>query len=280
MIGVDRFGPGINAAISCDPALFTVLTRDRFGNRLAQGGETGVTVELNPASSENVVAIVSDNSDGTYAVQYTARHPCRCAVRVLVRQKELARSPFSLNIAGADAVMCSAAGTGLSSAVAGELAQFIVTTRTTTGELVWLAERGHELHVLVVSRSNEADFNAQGSTQAVVTETRNKAEYRVEYSLNLEGRAELHVLLGSNKVTAVHIHGSPFVLQVVPAALDGMHCRASGDGLSHAVVEKEAEFTITTYDKYDNRISRGGAHLDTALTQPNENKVICQQPAH
>uniref|UniRef100_A0ACD5X165 Uncharacterized protein n=1 Tax=Avena sativa TaxID=4498 RepID=A0ACD5X165_AVESA len=90
-------GPGIAGGSAAAPAIFTVVGKDRDGRRVPSGGAL-VRVRVRPAaggdSDLDVVAVVRDNGDGSYAVSYSVPRRGNYMVHVDLDGAPIMGSPF------------------------------------------------------------------------------------------------------------------------------------------------------------------------------------------
>ena len=115
------------------PSSVLVQGCDEFGNLLHVGGATLIaTLSI---GNESAVCAVTDRGDGTYSVSYIPRTAGDHQLSVKIGDIGIEGSPCCFRVApGTEAESTIASGQGLEHVVAGELAQFLVTTKAVTGE--------------------------------------------------------------------------------------------------------------------------------------------------
>ena len=91
-------GPGARQAVSGEPAFFTILSRDRYGNTVRSGGnEFRAEVHVKgPYEKDVVPCSVTDEGNGVYEGSYTVQIGGRHELHLSMRGQALAGSPFEL----------------------------------------------------------------------------------------------------------------------------------------------------------------------------------------
>ncbi len=90
-------GEGLFEARQRKMASFTVIIRDRYGQRRLSGGDR-VVARMQSRTGTIVNAQVTDNGDGTYLVSYTPELVGEHRLSVLVDRKHVRSSPFVVNV--------------------------------------------------------------------------------------------------------------------------------------------------------------------------------------
>uniref|UniRef100_A0A673BJI7 RING-type E3 ubiquitin transferase n=1 Tax=Sphaeramia orbicularis TaxID=375764 RepID=A0A673BJI7_9TELE len=92
-------GEGLQRGIVGQPGHFTLVCRDSAGEQLTRGGEH-ILISIAHKEKRNctIEATVTDNSDGSYSVSYTAEEPGSYSVWVCVKTQHVKGSPFILNV--------------------------------------------------------------------------------------------------------------------------------------------------------------------------------------
>jgi hypothetical protein len=254
-------GTGLESAMSGVQTLFTVQTRDRFDNACVVGGDD-VTAVVVGASGETKCA-AKDYNNGKYKFEYTGPQQAGSyKVHVRLGGKDVKSSPFTVKVATslASAEHSRASGDGLKKVVAGETGRFLV-------ELVdQFGNRVPEGGVAV---------RAVGSGPRTIKpeiKDNNDGTYAAEYVPTAAGDYKLAITVSGSE-----LKGSPFAVQVVPAAAAGAQSLASGNGLSKATVAtpgKEGEFVVESRDRFGNKCVTGGAKLAGVLVGGEKNETI------
>jgi filamin len=149
-----------------------------------------------------------------------------------------------------------AEGDGLKRVVAGETGKFKVTTKDANG------------NVLLVG-GNKISANLAGPEKLTANVVdNNNGTYDASYVPKIVGNYTLDVKLDSNS-----IHGSPFKVEVVPAAPHAGNTEASGDGIKHGNTDTPAKFKIQTKDAFGNKCVTGGAPIDVSVRGPHHEIV-------
>jgi hypothetical protein len=276
------FGRGLRSTFVGQEATFTVTLSDTYGNAHTAGGavldvrfEECSAVAVSRSASvmdsidEHCMHRVSDMYDGSYTVRYTITRAGEYKIHVRVGsvssgpavhpnvQRELMRgehllrpiagSPFSANVVGIDAVMCSAHGSALEAITAGQRSSFEVTLRSKRGELVSLPHpTDNKLLSLKAALANSAE--AAEAVPAQIEEL-GLGLYRCMYTLQLAGTYELGVYLDNAPVG-----GSPWLIAVSAASAHPPHCCAYGDGLQKGFEAQLATFKVDIIDNFGNRV--------------------------
>ena len=161
--------------------------------------------------------------------------------------------------AGVDPGSCMAHGGGLRYASVGDAAEFSVETFTSFGQSIGLPKHGSEIAVEFVLGETKLS-----SVQAAISEV-SAGRYSVAYTASTAGQYKLGVLI--NKT---HISESPFDLCVDVGEPYGPKCRASGRGLQAARQGEIAQFKVDTYDRFGNKVLRGGARVAVEASSATE----------
>ena len=127
-------GLGLHAATVRQTAKFTILAHNESGEQIAAGGDT-FFVAIRGAS--RVRARITDNSDGTYAVEYKPSVSGLYSISVSIFGIPLQGSPFAVSTItpAPDAVKCELRGDALRKAVSRHAHQFEVRFRDSLGQV-------------------------------------------------------------------------------------------------------------------------------------------------
>ena len=121
-------GPGLEEAIAGSVCSFTVLVKDKAGNKRVRGGDIVVARLVEPKSGRIVAeGHVVDNTDGSYYCSYVpTRHEPNLVLRVSVNGTRLKGSPFRPQFRAGPVAgrCCTASGVGLHDGVTGQPCEF------------------------------------------------------------------------------------------------------------------------------------------------------------
>jgi hypothetical protein len=148
-----------------------------------------------------------------------------------------------------EAEQCQAEGTGLTTAVAGQPAHFVIFPRDEFGNsAAMVGSRAPAAPSFVVS------VVGSGSTYVSATDHRSDGSQPIMYQATVSGPYEVYVALEA-KVHGVtrttQISGSPFSVNVVGDSQTAAgRVVADGSGVKLAAVAQPAAFTIRSFDSY------------------------------
>lgn len=262
------YGPGLEGGAAYSPADFTVETYNRFGTRVADGGDK---VEVKVAGPYDMAAqaTVHDNKDGTYSVRYEPHDAGEYEVAVTVNGAALPASPYKVTIAknqdSVDAATTVAYGPGLELATTAEKAVFTVETRTPSGSRYTKA--GALVDVWVE--------DAAGKEVAVSKSDNGDGSFAVSYDAKEVGEVRVNVVVRSKASPAFydHIQGSTFFVPV-EAGTDASQSIAYGPGLESSVYDTlPSYFTIQAKDRNGKNIPKGGEEFEVTITDSRGNTV-------
>ena len=214
-------GPGLKSAIAKKEAAFTIisgqLSTGLYGSGALKVSITGVQVSAN--------VDVIDNNNGCYSVRYVPPVPGAYLVAILLNDKNIAGSPFNVNVLlGSDASKCRAYGSALAQNA-------------------------------VLFSGNPIDFSVDtkdGGNGKLRVEVQGPQEYEAAGFVTDEGSGQY--LVKCNTVnpgwylvsvfwSEQHIPGSPFKLKVFPAPNAAM-VKAYGPGLQNGVLGDKGEIYV------------------------------------
>ena len=133
-------GPGLETAAAGSACTFTVLVKDKAGNKRSTGGDI-VVARLVERSTGRIAAEghVVDNTDGSYYCSYVpTRFEGDISLRVTVNGTKIQGSPFRPEfVAGPVAGRCcTASGAGLHDGITGRPCEFELQARDSFGNPV------------------------------------------------------------------------------------------------------------------------------------------------
>eukprot|EP00698_Gefionella_okellyi_P016092 TRINITY_DN457_c0_g1_i1.p1 TRINITY_DN457_c0_g1~~TRINITY_DN457_c0_g1_i1.p1 ORF type:complete len:4209 (-),score=1181.95 TRINITY_DN457_c0_g1_i1:57-12683(-) len=247
-------GDGTQSCVVGQPASFVVIARDRFTNARTTGGDKLSVDVMGPMLAPGTV---TDNQDGTYAVQFAVHVTGIYRVDVLLDGEAISGSPFTVQArAGATSMSKSIAyGPGLQPLVAGELGKFTIKTFDDYGNE--RTEGGTKFDINVRSLRRDADAKPVAATVVDVGNGR----YDASFTLSTAGDYAIDVSSGG-----VLIAGSPFRTSVSPGPTSGAACTATGSGLQGGRAGEPASFIVEAHDAFRNARGVGGDQLEVRVT--------------
>ncbi|CAL8338413.1 unnamed protein product [Merluccius merluccius] len=231
---VSVFGPGVDAKVYREAT--TEFTVD--AQPLTRRGGDHVRSEVRGPGGDLTDCVVTDNADGTYAVEYTPYEKGVHSIQVWYQDTEVLKSPLSVTVCeGCDPSRVQATGPGLSQALSNKPNHFNILTRGAgVGGLGITVEGPSE------SKMSCKD-NKDGSCS-------------VEYVPFTPGQYDVNITYGGT-----HIPGSPFQV-LVKDEVDPSKVQVIGPGVSSGVrAQVPQSFTVDCS-------KAGHAPLAVSLTAP------------
>eukprot|EP01113_Clastostelium_recurvatum_P015306 TRINITY_DN184_c0_g1_i2.p1 TRINITY_DN184_c0_g1~~TRINITY_DN184_c0_g1_i2.p1 ORF type:complete len:757 (-),score=257.76 TRINITY_DN184_c0_g1_i2:127-2397(-) len=253
------FGPGLEHADIGYPAPFTIQARNAAGKDIKVGGENFEVKITPPPGSAPIAAQIVDNGNGTYGVVYQAKNPGKHIINVVLKGKNIANSPFTVNAdrVPLDATNTRVYGPGIEKATTKELATFTIEARNQKGDPVG-------------SGGDKFDIKVQGpydQVRAEVVDNKN-GTYTVSYR---------PTDVGPHTITVQHenknVANSPYHVPVEASLsdADADSSNAYGPGLEPGNVEGEpAKFTIQARNSKGTVLSAGGSPFDVEVIGPKD----------
>ncbi|XP_067854900.1 filamin-B isoform X1 [Heptranchias perlo] len=216
--GIKVYGPGIEGhRVFCEAT--TGFTVD--ASSLTKVGGNHIKMGVVNPSGAHTDCLITDNGNGTYAVEYTPYEKGLHSVDVTYDDAPVPNSPFKVGVAeGCDPSHVSASGPGLQEGLTNKANKFSVVTRGAgTGGL---------------------GITVEGPSEAKMSCKDNKdGSCSVEYIPYTPGDYDLNITYGGQ-----HIPGSPFKVPVKDV-VDPSKVKCSGPGLSSGVRAKVPQhFTV------------------------------------
>jgi filamin len=258
------YGPGVDGpVVQGEPAVFTIESHDRLGQRINFGGDPYKVALKGPYRDEEAPRIV-DNHDGSYTVTYVPVDYGKHVVSVNLEGKPVAKSPYEVNASKPkgypDAFKCFAEGPGLKGGNTAEPAVFTIHARDSDGNPVVPKENPFLVEIT----------QPDGSDLPPHVQDNRDGTYTVTYNPTEVGQHEITVGL-KNPVAPQyweHIKDSPFHVGIVPGT-DAAKTRVYGPGLEDGVQDNlPTHFTIEARDRKGNPIGKGGDPFDVKITGP------------
>jgi len=257
--GLDLDADGNQVVVAGTTEKFTVVSRDKFGNRISGGG-LKVTGHISGGPAD-VKVHVADKNDGAYELDYTPIKTGKYAFQVNLDGKAIGggKNPFGLVVIPADPYgpTSPASGASLSKAVAGEENPFSLQVRDkyennlvkggsqVAGTLTH-SETGEVVNVKVHD-------NGDGTYKGTFADVKRAGTYKLVPTVTGEG-----------------VKDSPFTVSVSEAAADPAHfvwegLNLDGEGNNVVVAGTTETFTVIARDRFDNRITTGGLSIRAAI---------------
>jgi hypothetical protein len=202
--GLELDANGRRVVVAGTPDVFTITSKDGFGNQLQKGG---LNVQGHVKGPHNVPVLVNDQADGTYQLSYTPTHVGDYNLSVSVDSTKIGGKhnpfPFVVIPAGPSAANTVAHGKGTEVAVVGGDNKFTIETRDAFDNKLTIggADVGGQLVHL-----------ESGDVIPLVVEDSGDGSYRASYpDLRKAGNYEL-----TPTVSGVPIKHAPIALKVKP----------------------------------------------------------------
>jgi hypothetical protein len=141
----DVIGSGLEKAMQRQMGTLTIVSKDKFGNVLEEGGADFQVLVMGGADDmhlERVKAAVNDQGNGQYAVMYRCERHGNYEILVRYNGQHVKGSPFSLLVLPepADAQSCRVSGAALNGGQEGEETFVDLTLRTLSQALLDVPE--------------------------------------------------------------------------------------------------------------------------------------------
>jgi hypothetical protein len=155
---------------------------------------------------------------------------------------------------------CEAFGAGLFGATVGEIGRVTIQVNDETGQPV---TEGGDLFAATLE-NDELYYDLQ-------TLDKEDGSYTLTYCAVMAGTFELHIVLHG-----YDIYGSPFSVNIQPAAMSLAHCVGAGEGLVTAYRDNRKHcFQLLSRDLWGNQLLGGGQPFNASLTGPAELTAFC-----
>ena len=262
-------------AVAGVPCSFSIFAKDKFGNQRDEGGDEFVVKARGPPGSNPVIAVITDNKDGTYLAEFTCTADGDYFIDVKLERLDIQQSPFVLTVdpSATFHYECIAEGVdtdygnGLKEAQAGRPVQFIIHARDQFGNKV--VKPGDDFQVKIV------ETNEDIRVRAIVTDQGN-GTYLVEWCGMLRGEYDIYVCLKEDP-----IKGSPWKVVVRTGEASALKSTAEGDGLGGSQAGEPKSVMIETNDNFGNVVTRGGASLSgTLVSVDGKDSIVCAVEDH
>ena len=258
-------GAGLRTAIAGQPASFTIVARDEYGNARSICGDqfvvslSGTERDRIPGST-SVRGVVSESGNGTYLVEYTVTSAGLYHIAVTLDERHVEGSPFGMQAfpSVARASHTTAFGDGLSSTVAGTLTEFQILSKDTYGN----AERASAGGNFSVTLRGPQTIHAKVSDLL-------SGMYVASYTPLTAGQYAVEVLYDQ-----IPIFGSPYTTIVRPGRahapmsvvgclhpeVDGVPCAAT-----LGIAGEVNAFVVRARDSSGNDCAAGGEAVEAVL---------------
>eukprot|EP01128_Nolandella_sp_AFSM9_P007577 TRINITY_DN41_c0_g1_i1.p1 TRINITY_DN41_c0_g1~~TRINITY_DN41_c0_g1_i1.p1 ORF type:complete len:1432 (-),score=481.49 TRINITY_DN41_c0_g1_i1:80-4375(-) len=249
-VGLELNGDGQNVVVAGETGTFTVIAKDKFNNRLPEGG-LAVTGSI---SDEGGDVTVEDKNDGSYVLSYTPTKTDTYDLTVALDGSAIGGhvNPFPLKVIPADAYgpTSIASGGGLSEAIAGEENPFYIGSHD---------KFGNECVKGGATVVAELTSDVVDGPVAVEVEDEQDGTYAAKYpSITKAGTYTL-----TASVNGEPIKDSPFTVTVSPDDADAASFTWPGfeldaDGNRVVVAGTTDTFTVVARDSHGNQQPEGG----------------------
>ena len=279
-------GPGTAEGLAGTPLSFLIFTGDSFGNPrafsadqarddISEGQERSFGVELVPwpevmdnsaylsslSAILNIKGVTTDLLDGSFSAAYRSTVSGTYHMNIDYGGEPISGSPFAVTInAGAvSAQQCTASGTGLTSAQAGNTATFYVNANDEYGNLNANAGSEDFATMFLYQLPDDSPTMTLPTVSAEINHV-GGGKYLCSYNATASGTYLLQVQRDSQPV-AITFGNSFFTLIVIPGLTNADKCIAEGLGLSGGTAGGTQNFGIVARDQYSNAIPVGGDHF-------------------
>ncbi|MGH0123640.1 UNVERIFIED_CONTAM: hypothetical protein FKN15_012780 [Acipenser sinensis] len=254
---VKVYGPGVKGEGVFREATtdFTVDARS-----LTKVGGDHIKTRITNPSGVQTDCVIKDQTDGTYAAEYTPFESGVHALAVMFDDVPVPGSPFQVGVAeGCDPRRVQAHGPGLQEALTHKPNKFTAVTR------------GAGIGGLGIT--------VEGPSESKMSCKDNKdGSCSVEYTPYTPGMYDVNITYGGQHVPGVHalavmfddvpVPGSPFQVGVAEGC-DPRRVQAHGPGLQEALTHKPNKFTVVTR-------GAGIGGLGITVEGPSESKMSCK----
>lgn len=247
-------GPGLLGSTSDQQSTFQVFMRDAFDNPRDLGGDNINTTLTGP---DTVQGTFTDFANGTYEVQYVPTKAGVYTITVRVGGEEISGSPFhALAMDGITAGFTSSAdGIGLTHAMAGVTAPFVVqardvnaNNRTLGGDTLRVELNATRPAISADGLPYQAEVTVEGTAAYI-----GDGKYQCQY---VAAAATMHTLRVF--INDMEIDGSPFHPVVIPNRMNATNSVVSGSGVQGSVAGVLAPIFIKSVDAWNNDVLKGG----------------------
>lgn len=256
---------------------FVVHAKDKHGNQRESGGEAYKAVLIHKASGEETEIKLEDTNDGRYSGDVTPEKSGEYELQILLGETKVKGSPFTFTVSDtgeSDATKCTfiAPKEGFKAMKAGEKRVVIVEARDKFGNL---REKGGE--TFIGRLTSKTKLEVLSPDHCVTTDTE-KGTYEISFTAEEAGEYALEILHQRSKEDAENITGFPVDLTVVPDDVsDPSKTKAQGEGLSKAVSNHPAQFTVITFDKFGNQRAKGGDEVKVTLLNKKKETTLAAE---
>jgi filamin len=255
-------GPGIEPGNLIDEKThFTIQARNRIGDPMKTGGDQFKVTVQGPHDSI-VDNQLTDNSDGTYKVEYEPTVPGDHKIEVSLNGVHIVGSPFNVVVErgenAPDPSQFEVFGKGIEGGDTADPCEFTVVAKNSKGEK--LPTGGHAVECEV--------FGPTGNEIPVKLVDNNDGTYSVSYQPLDPGNHQVDVILRTKiPLFYDHIKDSPYT--VIVSGTDNSASLVWGPGLEDVYDTKPTEFYIKSKDRDGNDMGRGGDPYKVTIDGPN-----------
>jgi len=247
-------GPGLLGGLAQEPALFTVIARNYYGEPLKAGGEL-FTIEVKSEDGSAVEAAITDKKDGTYNVAYLPLSPQKYVVQISLDGVKIKDAPFTVEIEGGNAATSNAFGPGLLVGHAHKPQHFQIQARDSKANA--LKHGGDPFEVLITVDGNNVNTEIVDNGDGL---------YDVTYHPEYPGEYKVEISLRGKELA-----GTPHKVIVYSATPENSY--AVGPGIEKGQALHPATFTIHGVDVDGNPLKEGGDPFAVSVEGPHNVSV-------
>jgi hypothetical protein len=222
---------------------FIIEARDAFTNLNASAGRVLISLQ-GPSSEANLQ--IEDRLNGTFGVRYRVTASGSYTISCNVGSVDIKSSDLTVVPNIVSSVTTVAEGSGLSSALAGDQAEFRLIVRDFFGN----SQRSDGVTVRKYHTSKAINTT---TTRSVRTVAAIGEQVIFSYLSTVAGDYRLDVT-----VYGVPLAQSPWTVHVNAGLSSAVDCLVQGKGTKEATAGELATFAIQARDRYSNHLSKGG----------------------
>ncbi|KAJ5078785.1 leucine rich repeat kinase 2 [Anaeramoeba ignava] len=213
----EAFGEGLWVAVAGMKAVFMIHARDKNGSLRTTGGDR-FQVSLRNKEFE-IIAQVTDNSNGTYSVSYIATKKGEYLISVVLDGTHISGSPFTSSVESGqiEPANCYVSGPGINSGIVSQSSVFIIHARDKFGNPAGDSQKNGFMLQRSTFRISSfqskkidtflVELNGPTRVYGEVTETNKEGQFQVVYIIHEPGVYTLSIT-----VNGVHVSNSPLTV--------------------------------------------------------------------
>jgi len=259
-------GTGLERAEVSNKAVFTIHTKNFYGERLTMGDEYFQVLIINSSTQSEVIPKIADGADGTYSVSYTPKSVGPHEIKILYKDELVGGRAFDAqaSLPELDPAVTDVYGQGIKGGEARRELKFTIEPKNKRGDIVTVG--GANFHVSIFQVPTNLEVPAHVKDDGDGT-------YSVTYHPTTSGKYEISVNLVTEHAS-VAIKNSPFTATVVPSQIPSAeNTIARGTGLRKAKVNKNASFTIHPRNFEGHSVEAPISNFEVYLINADGNRV-------